>query len=383
MDAFIDEGDPCPYTLLGRGGALATVLASLALPASASAAPAASARLVHKTGTGSYKVTGTGSGQPASIDTEIRQGAGPGRRLPRRHRRGPAGAHRSLAPARRAPGTPEPRLSAAGTVHTNPQLLRSFDGLNHRDQRTANNGNQFTIEPPDQGAVRRQRPRRRGRQRRVPGVQRRRHRPDRRRRPQHVLRLPAGDRPDDRRLRARAHRPDLPVRPDHPALLPGRAHPRATPDGDLTGDNHLDIAVAADPTGTWNIYRLDVTDDGTNGTPVHPNCPCIGDYPHIGVDANGFYLTTNEYSFFGTEYNSAQIYAFSKRALARGDADVLVTQLDTTGGRPRAERLHGLAGPVADDQRTTSGARTARSTSCPPTRPRRPPAPRTTSRPAS
>jgi hypothetical protein len=67
------------------------------------------------------------------------------------------------------------------------------------------------------------------------------------------------------------------------------------------------------------------------GTPVHPHCPCIGDYPHIGVDANGFYLTTNEYSFFGPEFNSAQIYAFSKRALARGDADVLVTQFDTTG----------------------------------------------------
>ncbi len=88
--------------------------------------------------------------------------------------------------------------------------------------------------------------------------------------------------------------------------------------------------MAKDPTGTWNIYRLDVTDDGTFGTPVHPNCPCIGDYPHIGVDANGFYITTNEYSFFGPEFNSAQIYAFSKRALARGDADVLVTQFDTT-----------------------------------------------------
>jgi hypothetical protein len=35
------------------------------------------------------------------------------------------------------------------------------------------------------------------------------------------------------------------------------------------------------------------------------------------VDANGFFLTTNEYSFFGPEFNSAQIYAFSKRALAR------------------------------------------------------------------
>jgi hypothetical protein len=49
------------------------------------------------------------------------------------------------------------------------------------------------------------------------------------------------------------------------------------------------------------------------------------------VDSRGFYLTTNEYSFFGPEFNSAQIYAFSKRALARTDADVIVTQFDTTG----------------------------------------------------
>ncbi len=30
---------------------------------------------------------------------------------------------------------------------------------------------------------------------------------------------------------------------------------------------------------------------------------CIGDYPHIGADANGFYLTTNEYSFFSDGSN--------------------------------------------------------------------------------
>ena len=27
----------------------------------------------------------------------------------------------------------------------------SFNGLNHREQRLANNGNQFSLEPPDQG----------------------------------------------------------------------------------------------------------------------------------------------------------------------------------------------------------------------------------------
>ena len=30
--------------------------------------------------------------------------------------------------------------------------------------------------------------------------------------------------------------------------------------------NHLDVAVSqtSDPTGSWNIYRTDVTNDGTN-----------------------------------------------------------------------------------------------------------------------
>ena len=54
------------------------------------------------------------------------------------------------------------------------------------------------------------------------------------------------------------------------------------------------------------------------------NCPCIGDYPHIGVDANGFYITTNEYPFcndpgvYGNNFNGAQIYALDKLALAAG-----------------------------------------------------------------
>jgi hypothetical protein len=40
---------------------------------------------------------------------------------------------------------------AGATVTSSPRLVRSIDGLNHRDQRTANGGNQFSVEPPDQG----------------------------------------------------------------------------------------------------------------------------------------------------------------------------------------------------------------------------------------
>src|SRR4051812_12436486 len=132
---------------LVAGAAFAMILASLGVPSNASAAPAASPRVVHKVGTGSYKVTGTGSGLPASLATEVRQEeAGPDAGFAATAA-APAGAHRSLAPSRRAPSALK---GAAGTVHTNPRLLRGFDGLNHRDQRIANNGNQFSLEPPDQ-----------------------------------------------------------------------------------------------------------------------------------------------------------------------------------------------------------------------------------------
>jgi len=61
------------------------------------------------------------------------------------------------------------------------------------------------------------------------------------------------------------------------------------------------------------------------------NNTCLGDYPHIGADANGFYITTNEYSFFGNDFHGAQVYAFSKSALAAGSPTVSVTQIDTNG----------------------------------------------------
>src|SRR5205814_1244087 len=74
--------------------------------------------------------------------------------------------------------------------------------------------------------------------------------------------------------------------------------------------------------------RIPVQDDGTQGTPVHPNCPCLGDYPHIGADANGVYLTTNEFPFSGG-FNSAQIYAVSKRDLVAGAVRLTLVQIDT------------------------------------------------------
>ena len=96
--------------------------------------------------------------------------------------------------------------------------------------------------------------------------------------------------------------------------------------------NHLDLAVSqtSNPTGGWNIYRIDVTNDGTNSGGVNPG-PYLGDYPHMGADANGIYLTTNAYPWHGDGFSGAQIYALSKAQLAAGAATVTMQHIDTFG----------------------------------------------------
>jgi hypothetical protein len=96
--------------------------------------------------------------------------------------------------------------------------------------------------------------------------------------------------------------------------------------------NHLDLAVSktSNPTGNWNIYKIDVTNDGTNTGGVNPG-PYLGDYPHIGADANGIYLTTNAYPWHANGFSGAQIYALSKAQLAAGAASVTMVHIDTSG----------------------------------------------------
>jgi len=101
--------------------------------------------------------------------------------------------------------------------------------------------------------------------------------------------------------------------------------------GAFTHVNHLDIAVSQtnNPTGGWNIYKVDVTNDGSPGNTGGP-CPCLGDYPHIGADAYGFYITTNSYPWGPGDFDGAQIYAFSKAQLAAGASTVTMVHIDTT-----------------------------------------------------
>jgi hypothetical protein len=82
--------------------------------------------------------------------------------------------------------------------------------------------------------------------------------------------------------------------------------------GGGTGNaSHLDIAVntSGDPSTPWTDYQIDTTDPKGNG------CPCFGDQPRLGIDSQNLYVTDDEFSISGTQYNGPDIYAFSKQDL--------------------------------------------------------------------
>ena len=222
---------------------------------------------------------------------------------------------------------------SAGKAKSNPELGLSFDGLNFRQQRLANGGNQFSVEPPDQGMCA-------GNGYVLESVN-------------DVIRVykqsdgsPATPVVDLNTFygyppainRTTGVRGQFVTDPS--CLYDAQTQRwfnvvltlETKPNGAFTLANHLDVAVSnsADPTGTWTVYRLDVTGDGSNPDPGNA-CPCLGDYPHIGADANGFYVTTNSYPWNGNGFDGAQIYAFSKQALAAGAPTVGVSHIDTFG----------------------------------------------------
>lgn len=84
----------------------------------------------------------------------------------------------------------------------------------------------------------------------------------------------------------------------------------------------LAVSQSADPSGLWYQYSIDTTN--ATGTPGHAGCPCLGDQPLIGADANGFYITTNEFPLFVGGFNGAQVYAMSKAKLVAGTPPMVV-----------------------------------------------------------
>ncbi len=222
---------------------------------------------------------------------------------------------------------------------SNPKLLQSFAGLNFFDQRFANGGNQFSVEPPDQGLC--------------------------------VGNGKVAEIVNDvyQVFDTHGHALTNPIDLNTlfgyaPAII--RSGPNAGQQGPevfdpsclydsqtntffvvasvldhvgttgtLSGTSHIDIGVAKNPTSSYTFYRIDTTNDSPLCTldGVNPG-PCFPDYPHIGADRNGFYVTTNVFDFFGPNFDGVNIYALPKFTLASGASSVPVTIVSTNGQGP-------------------------------------------------
>ena len=248
-------------------------------------------------------------------------------------------------PAKVAKGNPTalptvpPNPPSNGVTSNNPNFA-GFNALSHVDSRLASSGNQFSLEPPDQGlcagngmvleavnsvlAV----------YSAAPGHT--------------LLKTPTA-------LNAFLGLPPAITRTSTPVIFgPFVGDPKCYFDPQtqhwfltnfdedrdpLTGlairdFTALAVSQTTDPTGLWTVFLIDASDDGMNGTPAHPNCPCFGDQPLIGADNNGFYISTNEFALNGPGFNGAQVYALSKAgiiAAATGGPLPTVVHIDASG----------------------------------------------------
>jgi hypothetical protein len=216
---------------------------------------------------------------------------------------------------------PEPVVPSDFVVPFQSFGFQGFNGISHIDSRTANNGNQFSVEPPDQGlcvgngyvmeavndAVRvfdtEGNP--------LTGVED----------INSFFGFPAAI---DRAVAPPVFGPSLSDPKcyfDQPTrrwfvselMIDNGTNPGATG----RSFNLLAVSQTDHPTGAFTIFMYDVTDDGLNGTPNHGGCPCFGDQPLLGADKFGVYQTTNEFPEFVNGFNGSQIYAISKSEIEK------------------------------------------------------------------
>jgi hypothetical protein len=303
--------------LFGAVVVLAAVVAFTSRPAAAASAKVASVGKLSFAGTTSMKGAGSGStadgtsieSSPASqeVDEDVPN---------------------SGNSAARVPSSGVPTSAGNGIAATGSEMRGTFTGLNHADERTAGTGTyagtQFSLEPPDQAlcvggnfvvesvndAIAAYS--KAGAQLTAPEALN-----------QFYNLKPAvnrtthvyGDFTSDPKCIYDSGHFIVSI------LQAGQVSTNGHFDG--TGGVYLAVSTTADPTGAWNVYHFDTFNDG--GV-----CPCLGDQPLIGADANGVYITTNSFPFFQDGFNGAQVYAMSKAQLESGAASVSIVNVQVT-----------------------------------------------------
>lgn len=83
--------------------------------------------------------------------------------------------------------------------------------------------------------------------------------------------------------------------------------------------SHILIAASQTPdaTGLFNFFSIDVTDPGFG------KCPCLGDQPLLGINEDGIYISTNQFSFTDG-FQTALVLATDKHRLAANNPGPLV-----------------------------------------------------------
>jgi len=212
----------------------------------------------------------------------------------------------------RVPSTPRAEASTAAAIS-----FRGFNGLTHLDQRNARNGNQFSVEPPDQALA-------------VGngfvleaintalnvydtnGIQKL-------ARPLALTEffgLPASINRTTGKFGVFAGDVVSLFDPETSRWFVLAFADLNKSDGTPLAQSRIFLGVSqtSDPRGVFTIYTLNTTDandpDGAG--------PRIPDFPHIGLDHFGFFISVNEFSFATFGFIDAAIFAISKQALITG-----------------------------------------------------------------
>lgn len=232
-----------------------------------------------------------------------------------------------------APGPlPAPAPAGSPVSSSTANLVHGFEGLNHRDQRLADNGNQYSLEPPDQGLCT-------GNGYVIEGVNL----------ALSVYSTSGGKLTTPTSANEFFLHDSILYRNHHPLNFgeftsdPKCYYDPATQrffitvlsfgvdynTGQFNGQSTELIAVSKTAVpilsasnsndGQFYVYSFHTEDNTSDaGTSDHAGCPCFGDQPLIGADSNGFYESTNEFPIFQGGFNGAQIYALPKQKLVAG-----------------------------------------------------------------
>jgi hypothetical protein len=193
--------------------------------------------------------------------------------------------------------------------------VTGFNGLDHADQRNADNGNQFSVEPPDQAlAV--------GNGFVLESINNGFSVYDTRGK---QLVAPVAN----NKFFGLASAFVRPTGPFGPSLSDPRAYFDASlrrffivewgqPTDPATGKalntsfQLVAVSQTGDPTGAYSIFSIDTTNEAVTG------CPCIPDFQQIGFDENGMFISQNLFAITSRNFISVSLLALSKRALAEG-----------------------------------------------------------------